>query len=72
MNGRPSITATQSIEKAVARLAPDELAEFRRWFAALDASAWDVQIATDAVSGRLDRPTDEALADYRSGGAREL
>jgi hypothetical protein len=66
------MTDVQSIEKAVARLAPDELAEFRRWFAEFDAAAWDAQIESDAVSGRLDRLADEALADYRSGKAREI
>lgn len=62
----------RSIEKAVESLPPSELAEFRRWFAAFDAAAWDQQIEQDAQSGRLDALAAEALADYRSGQAREL
>lgn len=62
----------RSIEKAVEALPPAELAEFRRWFAEFDAAAWDRQIEQDAAGGKLDRLAAEALADYRSGSAREL
>ena len=55
----------KSIEKAVESLSPSELAEF-------DAAAWDKRIERDASSGRLDSLAAEALADYRSGAAREL
>ncbi len=62
----------KAIEKAVASLPPAELAEFRRWFAEFDAKVWDEQIGKDASAGRLDNLAAEALADYRSGPAREL
>ena len=62
----------KSIEKAVESLPPAELAEFRRWFVEFDAAAWDKQIEEDAQSGRLDSLAAEALADHRSGAAREL
>ena len=62
----------KSIEKAVESLPPSELAEFRHWFAEFDAAAWDKQIEQDADSGKLDSLAAEALADYRSGSAREL
>lgn len=62
----------KSIEKAVESLPPAELAEFRRWFAAFDAAAWDDQIERDASAGRLDTLAAEALADYRSGPAKQL
>ena len=62
----------KSIEKAVASLPPSDLAEFRRWFAEYDAAAWDKQIEQDATSGKFDRLAAEALADHRSGTAREL
>ncbi|MCE2969682.1 MAG: hypothetical protein LW847_05570 [Burkholderiales bacterium] len=66
------MTDVQSIEKAVARLAPDELAQFRRWFAQFDAAAWDAQIEADAAAGRLDALAEEAHADYCAGGVREV
>ncbi len=62
----------KSIENAVESLPPAELAEFRRWFAEFDAAAWDRQIDADASSGKLDAMAAEALAEYRSGSAREL
>lgn len=62
----------KSIEKAVASLPPSDLAEFRRWFAEYDATAWDTQIEQDAAFGKIDGLAAEALADYRTGTAREL
>ena len=62
----------KSIEKEVASLPPSELAEFRRWFAEFDAAAWDQQIEQDASSSKLDALAAEALADFRSGTARQL
>ena len=62
----------KSIEKAVESLPPSDLAEFRRWFAEFDAAAWDKQIEQDVASGKLEGLAAEALADYRSGTAREL
>jgi len=62
----------KSIEKAVESLPASELAEFRRWFAEFDSAVWDRQIEQDAASGKLEGLASEALADYRSGTAREL
>ena len=62
----------KAIEQAVESLPPAELAEFRRWFAAFDANAWDEQIEQDAAAGKLDALAAEALADYRAGSVREL
>ena len=64
--------SVKSIEKAVESLPPSDLAEFRRWFAEYDAAAWDKQIEQDTASGKFDGLAAEALADYRSGTAREL
>ncbi|MFO1218781.1 MAG: hypothetical protein U1E89_10455 [Burkholderiaceae bacterium] len=61
----------KAIEKAVAALPAEQLAEFRRWFAEYDGAAWDHQIERDAVSGKLDHLAAEALADYGSGARRE-
>jgi hypothetical protein len=61
----------KSIEKAVQALSPSGLAEFRQWFAEFEAAAWDQQIDRDAAAGKLDLLAAEALADYRSGSARE-
>jgi hypothetical protein len=62
----------EDIEKAIAKLAPDELAKLRAWFEAFEAEGFDLKIERDAEAGRLDRLADEALADFRAGQAREL
>jgi len=53
------------IERAVERLGPEELAEFRAWFDEFDADRWDRQFEADVAAGRLDALADEALAESR-------
>jgi len=60
------------LEKAVATLAPDQLAKFRDWFDAFDGARFDDKIERDAKAGKLDRLAEQALADFRKGNAREL
>jgi hypothetical protein len=62
----------EDIEKAVAGLALDALAQFRAWFEEFDGARFDQKIECDAKEGRLDRLAEQALADFRSGRAREL
>ena len=66
------MTTAEEIEKAVERLAPNELARFRAWFEAFDAAQFDAAIERDAHAGRLDGLADEALAEHRAGRSREL
>lgn len=64
------MTTIERLEQAVATPPnPADLAEFRRWFAAFDAKAWDAQIEADAVAGKLDSLSAEALAECRAGKA---
>jgi len=62
----------ESVEEAVQQLSQEELAKFRRWYAEFDTGVWDAQIEADAAAGKLDALAAEALAEYRSGQAREL
>ncbi len=62
----------EDLEKAVAKLPPDELARFRDWFDAFDAARLDQKIERDAKAGKLDRLAEQALADFREGRTREL
>jgi len=62
----------EHIEQQIESLSAEELAVFRRWYAAFDADAWDRQIAEDAAAGKLDSVIAEARADYNAGKAREL
>jgi hypothetical protein len=60
------------IEKEVSQLTLPELASFRSWFEAFDASAWDVQIESDVKSGKLDSLAEKALKSFKSGKSTEL
>jgi hypothetical protein len=62
----------EDLEKAVAKLAPDQFAKFRDWFEAFDAARFDQKIERDAKAGKLDRLAEQALADFREGRARPL
>jgi len=62
----------EDLEKAVAKLPPDELAKFRDWFAAFDAARFDEKIERDAKTSKLDRLAEQALADHAQGRTRAL
>ncbi len=62
----------EQLEKRIENLTPQQLAKFRAWFLEFDARVWDEQIEADAEAGKLDGRIAEALADYKTGRAREL
>jgi hypothetical protein len=66
------MTKIEDIERAVSKLAPDELTRFRAWFETFDAERFDAKIERDAAGGKLDRLADEAVTDLRRGRARPL
>ena len=65
-------TNIQTIEQAIQQLPPQDLAEFRRWFAQFDDAVWDAQIEADADAGKLDALAAEVLAEYHTGKAPQL
>ena len=58
----------EDIEKAIAKLPPDQLAQFRVWFEEFDTALFDQKIRRDA----LDRLAEQTIDDLRKGRAREL
>ncbi len=62
----------EALEENVLALSPEELAEFRRWFAGFDAAAWDRQLERDAKAGKRDALADEALRDHAAGNSTEF
>jgi hypothetical protein len=62
-----SMTDVKDIEKAIERLAPAELAQFRAWFDDFDAARFDEKIERDAHDGKLDKLAEQALAAHRAG-----
>lgn len=66
------MTTVEDIEKAVAKLTPEQLAKFRAWFEEYDARLFDERIERDAKAGKLDKLAEEAIRAYRKGLARDL
>ena len=66
------MTKVEDIEKAVERLSPEELGEFRAWFEAFDARLFDERIERDAKAGKLDRLIAEARANHEAGRREEF
>ena len=64
--------SVQEIESAVQSLAPQDLAEFRRWFAEYDWRLWDKELERDINAGKLDALAEEALDDLANGRCRDL
>ncbi len=66
------VMTVEDLEKAVAELPPELLAQFRAWFEEFDAARFDQKIEHDAGSGKLDRLAGQAIDEFRKGLAREL
>jgi len=62
----------EAIEQQIEKLSPEELAAFRRWYAAFDAEAWDRQFESNVKAGKLDALADKALHAYTSGQSTKL
>mgnify|MGYP001238904965 CR=1 FL=1 len=66
------MSKVSSLEKQVQQLSPEDLAEFRRWFAEFDAQLWDRQFATDVKAGKLDALAEKALRAHAAGESTAL
>lgn len=66
------MTTVQEIEKALVKLPPGELFEFRKWFEQFDAEDWDKQFEGDARTGKLDAIAEKAISDFQGGNFKKL
>lgn len=66
------MTKLEEIEKAITKLPPRELEQFRAWFEAFESERFDRAIERDATSGTLDHLAEQAIAEYAQGRARKL
>jgi hypothetical protein len=66
------MTKLEQIEKAVLALNEQEQAQFRDWYAELDARLFDEKLERDAKAGKLDKLAERARAAHRAGLTREL
>jgi hypothetical protein len=66
------MSKVEAIEQQIEKLSADELAAFRRWYAAFDAEDWDRQFEADVKAGRLDALADQALRAHTTGQTKPL
>ncbi|MBI4557834.1 MAG: hypothetical protein HY706_09635 [Candidatus Hydrogenedentes bacterium] len=66
------MTKVESIERQLRELSPEELVEFRRWFAEFDADALDRQFEADVHPGKLDALAERALRSHAAGESTKL
>ncbi len=62
----------QKLEREIRKLAPSELAAFRKWFQDYDPDQWGCQIEEDALSGKLDCLAQKAPVDHKAGNTSEI
>lgn len=66
------MSKVEAIEEQIEKLSPDELAAFRRWYAAFDAETWDRQFEVDVKAGKLDAFVEKALRAHTSDQSNPL
>lgn len=66
------MTTIEDIEKAIAKLSPEQLAELRDWFDEFQARLFDEQIERDAKSGKLDDMIARARENHNAGRREEF
>jgi hypothetical protein len=62
----------EHIEQQIRELNGVEYRELRNWFLEQDWKNWDLQIESDARSGKLDEIIAEAEPDFSSRRSRQL
>ncbi|MFI5107732.1 MAG: hypothetical protein ACHP78_02685 [Terriglobales bacterium] len=62
----------ERVAREVREFSSDEFANFRQWFAAFDAEAWDRQLEADVKAGKLDALAERALRDHATGKSTKL
>ena len=62
----------EEIEVQIRGLSASEFAELREWVPEQDWAAWDSQIESDEVAGKLQDMVSEAKAEFDPGKTRKL
>lgn len=66
------MSSVAEIRAQIEKLSNAEQRELARWFAEIQADAWDAQIEEDIQSGRLDHLIAQAEADIAAGRTKPL
>ena len=67
-----SLTTVHEIERAIAALTPQQLAELYAWLDQYDPQAIDARLKADLDAGRIDERITRALADHKAGNTKPL
>jgi hypothetical protein len=66
------MSSVTEIQAAIEKLSPADKLKLEKWFAEMQADAWDAQIEADIRAGRLDHLIAQAEADIAAGRTRPL
>jgi len=66
------MTRIEKLEQDIQKLSRQELAALLEWIRNYDAVEWDRQMEEDVDSGKIEMLAKEALADYKTGKAKNL
>jgi predicted RNase H-like HicB family nuclease len=72
MPRKSAMKALEGLERDVAALSPEDLAEFREWFHEHDWRAWDRKLETDVAAGKLDQLAEEAVHAHHAGRRQSM
>ena len=67
-----NLNTVQEIERAIAALTPEQLAELYAWLDQYDPQPIDARLRNDLASGRLDHAIARALDDEKHGRTEPL
>lgn len=67
-----NLNTVQEIERAIAALTPDQLAELYAWLDQYDPQPIDARLQNDLAAGRLDNAIARALDDEQHGRTEPL
>jgi hypothetical protein len=67
-----AMSKVKELEQQVKALSPEELAQFREWFAEFDWAVWDRQLERDVRAGKLDAMAEKALREHAEGKTKPL
>jgi len=66
------MSKVKDLESQIQELSPEELTEFREWFTAFDADAWDQQFEGDVKTGKREAKAERTLHDHNARRSTKL
>lgn len=66
------MSRVEELEGQIKELSSNEFQELRAWSAEYEAEVWDQQFHADALAGRLDAISDQAMKDFSENRSTDL